>query len=118
MKLLNRAARDEVPLSGRVASSLASATGLPPFEYHGGKARKVSQSPYVWSRNLLANRLYRCPVVYCEPYVMNSKSVFDRVQLGDYEGTRTVDGTARKSIYREYADAVAEGVAGYYAAKK
>ena len=117
LKLLNRAARDEVPLSGAVAASLASASGLPPFEYHGAKARKVSQSPYVWARNLLANRLYQCPVVYCEPYVMNSKAVFDRVQTGDYEGTRSVDGTPRKSIYREYADAVAEGISQYYASK-
>lgn len=117
MKLLNRTARHEVPLSARVASSLATATGLPPFEYHNGKAVAVSQSPYVWIRNLLASRLYRCPVIYCEPYVMNSQPVFDRVQLGDYEGLKPVNGVARKSIYREYADAVAEGVAGYYASK-
>ena len=48
---------------------------------------------------------------------MNSKAVFDRVQTGDYEGTRSVDGTPRKSIYREYADAVAEGISQYYASK-
>ena len=117
LKLLNRGAREEVPLSSHVAASLATATGLPPFEYHGEKARRVSKSPYVWARNLLANRLYQCPVVYCEPYVMNSKSVFDRVQMGEYEGTRPVDGAPRKSIYREYADAVAEGIAAYYGGK-
>ena len=117
LKLLNRAAREEVPLSARVASSLAASTGLPPFEYHGEKARRVSKSPYVWARNLLANRLYQCPVLYCEPYVMNSKPVFDRVQLGDYEGTRPVDGAPRKSIYREYADAVAEGIGAFFGGK-
>ena len=116
LKLLSRSARVELPLSKRVAASLASATGLPPYEYLGTKARPTD-SPYVWTRNLLANRLYRCPVVYCEPYVMNSKPVFDRVQLGDYAGVKSIDGVERKSLYREYADAVAEGVAGYFAEK-
>ena len=116
LKLLNRTAREEVPLSIRVAASLASATGLPPFIYHG-KGLKVSSSPYVWARNLLATRLYQCPVVYCEPYVMNSQAVFDRVQAGDYEGTRVVGGASQKSIFREYADAVADGVTGYFAEK-
>lgn len=114
LKLLNRADREELSLSSHVAESLATATGLPAFEYHNGKARKVTGSPYVWARNLLANRLYQCPVVYCEPYVMNSKPVFDRVQLGDYEGLKAIDGVPRKSIYREYADAVAAGVADYF----
>ena len=117
LKLLSRSARVELPLSNRVATSLASATGLPPYEYHSGKAL-VTDHAYVWTRNLLASRLYRCPVVYCEPYVMNSQTVFDRVQLGDYAGVKTIDGVERKSIYREYADAVADGVAGYFAEKQ
>ncbi|MCX6966636.1 MAG: hypothetical protein NTZ46_02465 [Verrucomicrobia bacterium] len=116
LKLLGRSARVELPLSSRVAASLARATGLPPYEYHSGKAR-VTDSPYVWTRNLLANRLYRCPVVYCEPYVMNSQIVFDRVQLGDYAGMKSIGGMERKSLYREYADAVADGVANYFAEK-
>ncbi len=116
LRLLNRCAPVELPLSATVAGSLARATGLPPYEYHGPNARAAG-SPYVWARNLLASRLYLCPVVYCEPYVMNSQPVFDRVQMGDYDGTRLVNGEPRKSIYREYADAVAEGVAAYFAAK-
>ena len=68
----------------------------------------------MYARNLLATRLYRCPVVYCEPYVMNSKDVFARIQAGDYEGTRNVNGIERKSIFREYADSVAEGLVDYY----
>lgn len=114
LKLLSRSARVELPLSNRVATSLARATGLPPYEYHSGKALPTD-NPYVWTRNLLANRLYRCPVIYCEPYVMNSKPVFDRVQLGDYEGSKNIEGVERQSIYREYADAVADAVAAYFA---
>ncbi len=116
LRLLNRSASVDLPLSAKVADSLARATGLPPFEYHGGNAAPAG-SPYVWARNLLANRLYQSPVVYCEPYVMNSQPVFDRVQLGDYKGTKIVGGAPRKSLYREYADAVAEGVGAYFAEK-
>ncbi len=113
VKLLNRSARVELPLSDAVAGTLAKATGLPPYVYHN-HARRVTPSPYVWARNLLANRLYHGPVVFCEPYVMNSHEVFAHVQQGDYEGVRSINGRPRKSIYREYADAVAEGVAAYF----
>jgi len=112
LQLLNRCAPTDLAVNARVGESLARATGLPPYVYHG-RARSTS-SPYVWTRNLLATRLYRCPVVYCEPYVMNSKEIFERVQMGDYAGLRPVGGTMRKSLYREYADAVADGVAAYY----
>ncbi|MGZ5536932.1 MAG: hypothetical protein ACXWG0_00230, partial [Chthoniobacterales bacterium] len=61
-----------------------------------------------------ATRLYQCPVVYFEPYVMNSDEVFWRVQEGDYEGIRNVNGTDRPSIFREYADGVFDGLVDYY----
>jgi len=76
----------------------------------------VNGNPYVWARNLLANRLYRCPVVFLEPYVMNNREVWERVQAGDYDGERVVADTLRPSIFREYAETVAEGVAQYYRA--
>jgi hypothetical protein len=63
---------------------------------------------------LLATRLYRCPVVYCEPYVMNSKDAFARIQAGDYEGTRNINGIKHKSIFREYVDSVVDGLVEYY----
>jgi len=113
IKLLNRSAREELGLAGTVANSLARATGLPPYVYHD-RARRVSENPYVWGRNLLANRLYHCPVIFCEPYVMNSQPVFERVEIGDYRGKRLVQGKERKSIYREYADAVANGITHYF----
>ena len=48
---------------------------------------------------------------------MNSPEVFARVQAGDYEGTRDFGGVQRKSIVREYTDAVADGLAAYYRAR-
>jgi hypothetical protein len=88
---------------------------LPPYAYPTtNSTTKVGTSGYVYARNLLATRLYRCPVVYSEPYVMNSNDVFARIQAGDYEGTRKINGVERKSIYREYADSVADGLVDYY----
>jgi N-acetylmuramoyl-L-alanine amidase len=114
VKLLGGTHAEELAASESVARSLAAATGLPPFIYHSSNAIPASSNPYLWVRNLLANRLYECPVVYCEPYVMNSRPVFNRIQLGDYSGHRNVGGASLPSIYREYADAVAQGLADYY----
>ena len=114
LKLLNGSGPEELGAAEAIAPALAVATGLPPFQYKGPNAQHTGNSPYIWARNLLANRIYECPVVYIEPYVMNSPEVFARVQAGDYEGTRRFGGVERKSIFREYADAVAEGLANYY----
>ena len=45
---------------------------------------------------------------------MNSREGYERIQAGDYEGTHNLNGVDRKSIFREYADSVAEGLAQYY----
>jgi N-acetylmuramoyl-L-alanine amidase len=110
VKLLSRCYAEELPVAGHVADSMAAATGLPPYEYTTPNAIRVGKNPYVWARNLLANRLYECPVIYIEPYVMNSKEVWDRVQAGNYAGRKLIDGKVRESIYEEYSTAVAEGV--------
>jgi N-acetylmuramoyl-L-alanine amidase len=114
LKLLNRSFLEEVALANVISRKMAAATGMPPYFYRTGTAIQVNANPYVWARNLLANRLFVCPVVYIEPYVMNSRLVFERIQAGDYEGVRDFGGAMRKSIYREYADAVAEGILAYY----
>jgi len=114
-RLLSRAYDEELPLADTIAGAMARETKLPPYEYPTtNSTTKVGTSGYVYARNLLATRLYRCPVVYCEPYVMNSNDVFARIQAGDYEGTRSVNGIERKSIFREYADSVADALAEYY----
>jgi len=77
-------------------------------------ARTVDGNPFLWARNLLANRLYDCPVIFLEPYVMNSRGDYARIQAGDYEGLREIDGKPQLSIFREYADALTEGLATHY----
>jgi len=114
-RLLSRAYDEELPLADAVATAMARETQLPPYQYPTtNSTTKVGASGYVYARNLLATRLYRCPVVYCEPYVMNSKDAFARIQAGDYDGTRNINGSERKSIFREYANSVADGLVEYY----
>lgn len=113
VKLLNGSHDEEVAVSKALAKSTLAATGLPPYIYEGPVVR-IPGSDYIWARNLLANRLFECPVVYAEPYVMNSREVFQRVQAGDYEGKKKVAGVLRKSIYREYADAIVAGLVNHY----
>jgi len=114
-RLLSRAYDEELPLADTIAGAMARETGLPPYEYPtANSTTKVGVTGYVYARNLLATRLYRCPVVYCEPYVMNCNDVFSRIQEGDYLGTRNVNGVERKSIFREYADSVTDGLIDYY----
>ena len=114
-RLLSHAYHEELPLADTIAGTMARETQLPPYQYPTtNSTTKVGTSGYVYARNLLATRLYRCPVVYCEPYVMNSKDGFARIQAGDYEGTRNINGLERKSIFREYADSVTNGLVEYY----
>jgi hypothetical protein len=114
-RLLSRVCDEELPLADIIAGAMARDTQLPAYEYPtANTVTKVGSTGYVYARNLLATRLYRCPVVYCEPYVMNSRDAFARIQAGDYEGLRNVNGIERKSIFREYADSVMAGLAEYY----
>jgi hypothetical protein len=110
IKLLSRCYEEELPVAEHIADSMAAATGLPPYQYTTPNAIRVGPDPYIWARDLLANRLYQCPVVYIEPYVMNSQEVWDRVQAGNYDGRKLIDGKVRQSIYQEYANAVAKGL--------
>lgn len=114
-RLLSRAYDEELPLADTIAGVMAKETGLAAYQYPtANTVTKVGSTGYVYARNLLATRLYRCPVVYCEPYVMNSRDGFARIQAGDYDGTRNINEVERKSIFREYADSVADGLAQYY----
>jgi N-acetylmuramoyl-L-alanine amidase len=114
LKLLSRAFPEESDLAESIAGTMAKATGLPPYYYKTENVTPVGTSGYVYARNLMATRLYRCPTVYLEPYVMNSREVFARVRAGDYDRTRKVAGKRRPSIYREYVDGVVDGLLAYF----
>ena len=112
-RLLSRTYEEELPLADAMAATFAQETGLPPYQYTTDTVVKVGTSGYVYARTLLAPRVFRCPVIYFEPYVMNGTEDFARIEAGDYDGTRDFNGAQRKSIFREYAQAVADGLADY-----
>jgi len=114
LRLLARSHAEELAAAAPIAKALADSTGLPPFTYAGGNAVRTGTNAYLWARNLLANRIFECPVVYLEPYCMNNAETYARIQAGDYEGMREVAGKMRCSIFHEYADAIVAGVSAYY----
>lgn len=113
-KLLAGAPRVEIELAQSIAGAFDRMAGLSPFTYTGNNAHRVGGNPFVWSRNLLANRLYRCPVIYLEPYVANNKTVYARIQAGDFAGRKQINGQEHISLFREYARAVVAGMVEYY----
>ncbi len=113
-KLLSGAYPEELALAETLARAMAKKTGLPPYHYKTENVTPVGTSGYVYARNLMATRLYRCPTVYLEPYVMNSRDVFVRVKAGDYDGQRSVAGKRKPSIFREYVDGVVDGLLAYF----
>ena len=117
LRLVQGISDTEIPLCIAVAHRMAEATALPPYTYRR-HARMIEGQPYVWLRNLIANRVYQCPVVYCEPYVQNNGEVVARFQAGDYDGNAPVAGKDRPSIFREYAAGVVAGLSDYFAARK
>jgi hypothetical protein len=113
-KLLNRTYPEELACAEWVAGSMARITGLPPYRYTSPNAKSMGTSGYVWARNLLANRLYECPVIFIEAYVMNSEEFFARFQAGEYEGLRNFGGVLRQNIYQEYVEGVVDGLKAYF----
>jgi len=103
-RLLSRTAEVEIPLAKAIAKQFEQKLQLPAYQYNPENpyAQKIRDTSYIWSRNLLANRLYQCPVVFLEPYVMNSTDFIARFK------------NAPQSIYQEYAEAVAAGIANHF----
>jgi hypothetical protein len=114
LRLLQRTYYYELSMAEQISKSMKSETRLPPTGYDGSNGKSVNDNPYIWARNLLANRKYMCPVVFFEPYCMNHKQVHARIQAGEYRGLREFDGQYRKNIYQEYADSVTAGLVNYF----
>lgn len=103
-RLLSGTITEEIPLAREIAESFNLATNLPPYRYseESRTSQNVANHPNLWARNLLANRLYQCPVIFMEPYVMNSLPFIERFNQDP------------EKIFQEYARAVADGIAQYY----
>lgn len=113
-RLFNRVHEDEIPLATAVAEGMARATALPAYVYTTPNARKAGTNPYVYARNLLANRLYECPVVYLEPYVMNHEETYRRLLVGHFVGRTLIGGKLQSSAIEAYVRGVVQGLVSYY----
>ena len=110
-KLLENSTPSELAIGGAIGQQFKEKWGVPPEDYGGsGYAHASGVSPYVWHRNLIANRLFRGPVIFVEGPYMNDRTTYGWIQAGAYEGSRRVGGRERQNIFREYADRVADGV--------
>ena len=118
-RLLQNTHNEELAINIAVASSMANETGLPPYKYSTSNAKLINhEQVYIYARNLLANRIYHCPVIFLEPYVMNSLTFYHRVLAGNYSGEKMISGKKRKSLIHEYSDGVVSGLVNYYKMKR
>jgi N-acetylmuramoyl-L-alanine amidase len=114
-KLLDRTAPLEKAAAFAIADELEKTFEMPPEPYAGSSSvHRIGSNPYVFARNLMANRKYRGPVVFVEGPYMNAHDAYPRLIAGDYEGTRKINGAMRRSIFRDYADAVVKGLKRYF----
>jgi len=104
-RLLSGVIDEEIPLAAHLSAIFSKKTQLPAYQYSrlSTVSQNVALNPFLWARNLLANRLYMCPVIFMEPYAMNSTEFISRYKENP------------RAIYQEYAHAVAEGIVSYYA---
>jgi hypothetical protein len=115
-KLLQGVAPTEAEVAGAIAGRFRATTGYPAVLYGDSPTTRLvlPGNDYVVARNLAFNREHDGPVVVTEPYLMNEAETLARLVAGDYEGERRVGGALRRSIYREYADCVAQGMLAAY----
>ncbi|MGD9896418.1 MAG: hypothetical protein AB7T14_05005 [Candidatus Methylacidiphilaceae bacterium] len=110
-KLLSRTSIPEGEAAESIAKQMEATWSYPPESYaNWNAARRIGPSPYVFARNLLANRIYHGPVVFVEGPYMNAQDAYDRIIAGDYAGTRIIGGRAYRSIFAEYGEILARGV--------
>ena len=114
-KLLENSTAVELGVGAAIGKQFQQRWGFRPENYEGsGYAHASGAGPYVWHRNLIANRMFDGPVVFVEGPYMNDRSIYPWIQAGEYEGTRVFAGQNRGNIYREYAEQVAAGVTDYF----
>ena len=60
------------------------------------------------------SRIYDCPVVYLEPYVMNNEETYHRLLRGHFLGRPLLAGRLQSSAIEEYVQVVVHGIVAYY----
>jgi hypothetical protein len=116
-KVFDRVLETEITVADAISQKFKNATGFAPVLYGDSATTRavIPSNPYVVARNIGVNREYMGPIVVAEPYFMNERTTMKRLLAGDFEGTRTLGGVERISIFREYANAIVDGVLQAYA---
>ena len=116
-KLFEQTHETEVRVAKGMQKGWQAVAGLEPaYRVKGGNMVPVDEDAYIYARNLAANRQYQGPVVFLEPYFMNNRTIYQRIQAGDYEGEKKFDHQWLPSIFREYVTAVKAGLLAYWKA--
>ena len=114
-KLLENSTPVELGVGAAIGEQFRKRWGFRAENYDGsGYAHASGASPYVWHRNLIANRMFDGPVVFVEGPYMNDREIYRWIQAGEYEGTQVFAGKSRGNVFREYAEQVADGVISYF----
>ncbi len=113
-RLFNRVHEEEIALAKPLAEALARTTGLPPYRYQTPNAREIPGSPYLYARNLLANRLYQCPTLYFEPFVMNHLETYQRLRRGHWIGRTLIGDRLVTSAIEDYVQGIVQGLVAHY----
>lgn len=114
LRLLEGYHLEEELLGIEMVRSIRNATDLPPYVYQGTNAAALDEEGYLLSRNLLASRVFDCPVVFLEPWQANSQDVYAWAAAGDYEGLKEFNGVLRQSLPADYSDFVIEALSRRY----
>lgn len=118
LRLLKGYHLEEERLGRAMVDSIVERTSLPAYQYENGNASALDEGRYLWARNLLANRVFDCPVIFLEPWQANSRAVYQWAAAGDYEGERYFDGELRPSLPAVYCDFVLAALSKSYLAKR
>jgi N-acetylmuramoyl-L-alanine amidase len=114
-KLLEQPLDIEMGLADSMTHHMLKVAHLPPVNYGKEKYQcRVNKNPYLYARNLAASRQYPGPCIILEPFYMNNAWTAERLTAGDYDGVKKVAGGMYRSIFREYADAMAQAVIETY----
>ncbi|MBK1880422.1 N-acetylmuramoyl-L-alanine amidase family protein [Pelagicoccus mobilis] len=110
LRLVKGYHHEELRWGEAMAEAMLEGTGLPAYSYVGDNASSRGGKGYLWARNLMAGRIYDCPVLFLEPWRANSVSVYEWAGAGDYAGERMFNGEMRESLPAVYCAFVVEGL--------
>ncbi len=114
-QLLEQNNEIELGLSAKISRRMKEIFKMEPEQYKKwGAVVPMKEEPYVYARNLAANRWFVGPTVFVEGPYMNAQDAYYRIIAGDYEGQKEIQGEMVSSIHHDFALSVVEGIVDFY----